>query len=157
MASLLGGTSLGTYATGFMPQMILGGFLFSLNTAAFQEMNRETKYRWASQERFGAHEALQFLGPGEDSISLPGVIYPSYRGGTGQVQKMRDLAGKGQPLMLLDGYGNVFGRWVIESVDEKRSNFAALGQPKKQEFTLKLRHYDGGGYNALLNLLSSLF
>lgn len=155
--TLLGGTSVGSYLTGFMPQMILGDFLFSVNTAAFQEMNRETRYRWAGQDRLGAHEALQYLGPGADTISLPGVIFPSYRGGTGQIEKMRKMAARGIPLHMLDGYGNVYGRWVIEAVDEKRSNFAALGSPRKQEFVLKLRHYDGGGYNAILNLLSSLF
>ena len=137
--------------------MILGDFLFSLNTAAFQEMDRSTQYRWASQDRLGVHEALQYLGLGSDTITLPGVVYPSYRGGTGQIEKMRKLAKTGMPQIMLDGYGNVYGRWVIESVEEKRSNFAALGSPKKQEFTLKLRHFDGGNFNAILNLLSSLF
>lgn len=149
--------SIGTFLTGFMPQMILGSYLFSLNTAAFQERDRETSYRWAKQERFANAPALQFLGPGDDTIKLPGVIYPSYKGGTGQVASMRAAAGNGQPLILLDALGNVYGRWVIEKVTQKDTVFAPLGIPLKQEFTLELRHYDGGEFNAILDFLSSLF
>lgn len=147
--------TVGAFFTGFMPQMILGDYLFSLNTAAFQERERETNYRWAKQERFQNAPALQYLGPGDGTIKLPGVIYPSYKGGTGQVAQMRALAGKGEPLILLDGLGNVYGRWVIEKVTQKDSVFAPMGVPLKQEFTLELRHYDGGEFNAILDFLSS--
>ena len=157
MSALTGGASAASYTSGFMPQMILGEVLFSLNSAAFQELNRETAHRWSVQERFGQPEALQYIGPGSDTITLPGVIYPSYRGGTGQIEKMRNAAAKGEPLQLIDGFGNVLGRWVIESVSEKRTNFAALGVPRKQEFTMKLRHFDGGSFNSILQMITALF
>lgn len=137
--------------------MILGDFVFSLNTAAFQEVNRDTKFKWAAQDRFGTHEALQFLGAGEESITLPGSIMPNFKGGTGQISKMRELARKGKPQTLVDGNGNVLGRWVIESVEDKGSNFFRDGTPRKQDFTLKLRHYDGGDFKSSLNLLSQFF
>jgi phage protein U len=153
---LTGGAGVINYATGFIPMLILGDFMFSLNTAAFQEMQRSTDYKWASQERFGKHEALQYVGPGSDTITLPGVIYPNYRGSTAQITKLRALAAKGQPLLMIDGTGNVLGRWVIESIEEKRSNFAALGIARKQEFTIKLKHFDGGEFNVLVNAISNL-
>lgn len=137
--------------------MVLGDFVFSLNTAAFSEMNRDIKYKWASQDRFGTHEALQFLGVGEETITLPGTIITSFRGGTGQVSRMREMARKGEPQTLVDGRGSVLGRWVIEGVEEKASEFFSNGAPRKQEFTLKLRHYDGGDYKSALNLLSYFF
>lgn len=157
VSDLLGGTSVGTFLTGFIPQMILGDYLFSLNTAAYQSLDRQTEYRWGSQERFGAHEALQFLGPGGDTINLAGIVYPSYRGGAGQVQELRDLAARGEPLQLIGGTGNVYGRWVVEGITEKQGEFAPMGTPRKQEFTVKMRHFDGGGYNALVQFVSSLF
>jgi len=144
------------FASGFMPQMKLGSYLFSLNTAAFQELNRKTEYRWAAVERHGQDDALQYTGPGDDTVELPGVIYPSYRGGGGQLTQLRALAAQAQPQSLIDGMGNVYGRWVITGVDEKQSLFAAFGQPRKQEFTLRLRRFDGGPSNLLTALAAQL-
>jgi phage protein U len=144
------------YVTGFMPQMMLGSYMFSLNTAVFQGLDRKTEYRWVVLERLGQDAALQYTGPGADTISLPGVVYPSWRGGGGQLDKMRALAGKGQPQLLIDGAGNIYGRWVIEGIEEKQSVFAAFGQPLKQEFTISLRRFDGGPLNLISSIVNAL-
>ncbi|WP_323119973.1 phage tail protein [Burkholderia alba] len=145
-----------SFVTGFMPMMMLGSYIFGLNTAAFQELNRRTEYRWVAQDRIGQDPALQYVGPGGDTISLPGVIYPGFRGGGGQLDKIRVLAGQRLPQLLVDGAGNVYGRWVIEGVEERQSLFAALGQPRKQEFTISLRRFDGGPMNLLAGIVSAL-
>ncbi|WP_241000963.1 phage tail protein, partial [Pseudomonas viridiflava] len=49
-------------------------FVFSLHTAAYQEMQRQTDWRHPTSSRVGAQPARQFLGRGEDAITLPGVI-----------------------------------------------------------------------------------
>lgn len=122
--------------------MALGVFQFSIQTAVYQELNRHTEYKWPSQHRFGKRPSSQFVGKGEDTITLPGVIYPEYRGGFQQIERMRLLAGLGKPLMLVDGLGKIMGRWVIESIDEKQTLFAAFGAPRKMEFTVALRKFD---------------
>jgi phage protein U len=124
--------------------MRLGDFKFSIDTAAYQNMTRSASYNWEAQQRVGNHEALQFTGFGEDSITLKGSVYPHWRGGTGQLQAMREMASEGKPLILVDGNGFVHGRWVITKVDERASTFAAGGSPLKQQFTLALRYYDDG-------------
>lgn len=121
--------------------MQLGSFQFGITTAAYQELSRRTEYRWAQQDLYGRLPGLQFTGPGEDTMTLDGVIYPEYRGGTGQLNQMRGLAGRGVPQMLVSGLGQIMGRWVIESVDEKQGTFAAYGVARKQEFTLQLRRF----------------
>lgn len=63
--------------------LMLGGFKFSLNTAVFTELNRDTSYKWPGQERIGQWDALQFTGPGEDRIRLPGIVYPMWNRGAG--------------------------------------------------------------------------
>lgn len=122
--------------------MALGSFQFSIQTAVYQELNRRSEYKWPSQHRFGKRPSSQFVGIGEDTITLPGVIYPEYRGGFQQVERMRSIAGRGQPLMLVDGLGKIMGRWVIEAIDEKQTLFAAFGAPRKMEFSLSLRKFD---------------
>lgn len=121
--------------------MSLGQFQFGISTAAYQELSRVTEYRWPAQERFMQGEALQFVGPGGDTISLPGVIYPEFRGGTGQLDAMRALASQGQPQTMIDGSGRIMGQWVIERVEERGSVFAAAGVARKQEFTVNLRKF----------------
>jgi hypothetical protein len=121
--------------------MALGDFRFSLSTAAHQTLARKTAWRWEAVERVGRRPARQYLGPGDDTITLSGVQFTAWRGGTGQVEAMRAQAAKGTPLALVDGEGNVFGLWVILSVDESQSGFIAGGLPRKQEWTLSLAAY----------------
>lgn len=130
------------YSTGPTVMMQLGMFQFSITTAAYQELRRRTSFRWPSQELYGRLPALQYTGPGEDTMTLTGTIYPEFRGGAGQLNKMRNIAGAGRPLLLVSGTGSMLGRWVIESIDEGQMVFAAEGRPRKQEFTLQLRKFE---------------
>lgn len=129
------------YKFGQPVMMQLGSFQFGINTAAYQTLTRSTEWRWPSQDRFGKPPVLQHVGPGGDSITLPGVIYPEWRGGFGQVEQMRALAGQGEPLQLIDGTGSSFGRWAIKRIEENQSVFADAGAPRKIEFTLQLLRY----------------
>jgi phage protein U len=137
------------YTTGAPAMMQLGGFQFGINTAAFQTLARSNEWRWPSQDRFGKPPVLQHVGQGSETITLPGVIYPEWRGGLEQLDAMRALAGKGEPLDMTDGRGNVMGKWAIEKVDEKQAVFASAGVPRKVEFTLQLRRFFETGDNML--------
>lgn len=118
--------------------MALGAYRFSLATAAYATLQRATEYRWASQDRLGRGPARQFVGQGDDTITLAGVIYPHYKGGLRQVDTMRAEAAKGQPLDLVDGFGRVWGPWVILSVRENQSALLGNGAPLKIEFQVEL-------------------
>jgi len=122
----------------------LGPYAFGIDTAAYQQLSRATRYSWAAQQRVGTHDALQFTGYGEDAITLTGRIYPGWRGGPNQIRDMRDQAAQGEPLLLVDGNGFVHGRWVILSIEEQADTFARAGVPRRQAFTLQMRFYDDG-------------
>lgn len=126
------------YSFGATVMMQLGSYQFSINTAAYQELRRRTAYSWAAQERFGKSANRQFTGPGDDSMTLSGVIYTEFRGGIRQLDEMRRMAARGRPLLLIDGYGRVMGHWIIESIEEGQSVFAGFGRPRKQEFTMQI-------------------
>jgi phage protein U len=121
--------------------MALGAFRFGVNRANYQTFTRSASWRWEAQDRLGRNPALQFLGPGTDEISLQGVIYPHFRGGLRQVELMRFVANAGQPLILVDGLGWVWDRWVITSVEETKTLFLADGAPRKIEFSVGLKAY----------------
>ena len=129
------------YALATPVMMQLGAFQFGVNTAAYQGLSRSDEWRWPDQERFGQAPALQYTGPGATTITLDGILYPEWRGGLGQLDAMRAEAGKGRPLVLVDGRGQALGMWVIERVDESQSIFAAGGVARRVEFTLQLKRF----------------
>jgi phage protein U len=131
--------------SGNMPtMMVLGSYQFSINTIVFQEWARKTKWKWPGQERMGQMDALQFTGAENDTLELPGVLYPDWRGDITSLDTLRNMGDDGQPYQLVDSMGYVLGRWVIEGLDEKQSNHKADGTPRKIEFTLSLRMFDDG-------------
>lgn len=127
------------YTNGPSVMMQLGSFKFGVTTAAYQELKRTTEWRWPAQDQFGRLAAVQYVGPGNDTISLPGVIFPEYRGGLTLLDDLRDLGDTGEPQTMIDGRGNIIGKFVIERVEEVQQAFASAGVPRKQEFTLNLR------------------
>jgi phage protein U len=123
--------------------MGLGEFRFGLNTAAYQELSRSHSWRWPTVERIGAKPATQFVGPGDDSVQMNGVIYPHFRGGLRQIEAMRAEADKGEPLNLVDGTGQVWGLYVITDIREGQSAFFSNGAPRSQTFDITLQAYGG--------------
>lgn len=121
--------------------MALGDYRFSVDTAAYGDLVRTTEYRWARQDRLGRPPARQYLGPGDDTITLKGIVYPAHRGGLGQVDAMRQEAGKGEPLRLVGGTGVVFGLWAVLRVRERGRAFLEGGAARRIDFEVDLAYY----------------
>lgn len=123
--------------------LALGDYRFGLATAAYQDLQRTSSWRWQTVDRIGVAPATQYVGPGGESIELSGVVYPHFKGGLGQLDAMRAEAGKGEPLMLVDGMGKVWGKYVVTEVREGQKTFFSNGMPRCQEFNLSLQSYGG--------------
>ncbi len=122
--------------------MALGAYRFCLDTAAYQQLCRQTEYSWMKQSRVGLPPLSQPMGEQSDQITLQGVILPTFRGGTGQVAQMRLQAGLSIPLPLISGLGNYLGQWVITSISDTQEIFWSNGQPRKIEFQISLEKYN---------------
>lgn len=131
-------------------QMILGDFIFGLRETGtpYQQLQRSTQQRWSSHDRVGRRAAYQHLGPGDDDITLPGVIMPEICGNLAPLSLtyIRKMMAKGAALQLIiiSGgglIGDMMGQWIILSVDETQTEL--LGNlPRKIEFSLKIRKVD---------------
>jgi len=121
--------------------MALGGYRFATRTGGYSDIDRTTEWRWPEQEVIGAPPALQYVGPGLDLMTIRGVIFPHFRGGLGQVDAMRAQAGRGEPLILVDGTGRYYGEWVVCAIQESRTAFMSDGAPRRIEFTVELKKY----------------
>ena len=116
-------------------------FYFNLDTAAFDELRRQTEYRWASQERLTRRAAQQGVGIGDEKLSLKGAIFPGWRGGLKQLDTLRAIAEKLEALNLTTGYGQVLGTWCLARIEEEQEALMAGGIPRKQGFTLEFVRY----------------
>ena len=142
--------------------MCYGLFVFGVISAPFDNEQRTTQWRWPANNRTGAEPAYQFVGRGEDAITLSGVLMPEYSGGPMSLTMLREMAGRGEPYLLMRGTGEVLGYWLIESLNETRSELLPDGQAMKIEFQLALKRYDGlhnpfGKLAPLIPLITRLF
>ena len=122
--------------------LALGMFVFSLSTLAYQELQRQTEWRHPSNSRVGAAPARQFVGRGDDSITLPGIIFPELAGTTLSLDALRLMANTGKAWPMIEGSGRIYGLWVIESLSENKTIFFRDGTPRRIEFTLSLKRID---------------
>jgi hypothetical protein len=129
--------------------MALGMFIFSLETLAYQEFQRQTDWRHGTTSRIGTNPARQFLGRGEDTITLPGVLLPALAGTQLSLDTLRYMADTGKAWPLVEGTGKIYGVWVVESLSETRTLFFRDGAARRIEFNLVLKRIDDGRIDLL--------
>jgi len=120
----------------------LGGFVFELKTVPYQQLQRSNQWRWSENARTGRRPAAQYLGPGEDAITLSGSLYPELTGGSADLDTLRAMAGEGKSFTFIDGEGHIYGLWFIVSIRETRSVLDEYGSAKKIEFEIGLKRAD---------------
>lgn len=133
--------------------MALGFFVFGLKTVPYQQLQRQTSWRHPSVSRIGKRPARQFLGPGDDTITLSGVLYPELTGGKLSLAMLEVMAEEGKAWPLIEGTGLFYGLFVIEEISRTDSVFFPDGAARKIEFSLKLTRVDDE--KSLLGQLSS--
>ena len=119
----------------------LGQFIFAQRTLAFQEQTQTTSFTWQMQSPIGTAPTLQFLGPDAGTIILRGITLPPEFGSIHEMQKLKDIAKQGEPLLMIDAIGEERGKWCIKKITETKSIFDNNGIPLKIEFDIELIQY----------------
>lgn len=122
--------------------LALGLFIFSMHTLAYQEFQRSMQWRHAGNSRVGARPAYQFIGPGEETITLPGWIATELVGTPLSLTVIEQMANTGKAYTLISGMGLVHGVYVIEQMTVTKSVFFSNGEPRKIDFTISLKRID---------------
>lgn len=117
--------------------MIYGMFPFMIATATYQQLQRSTNWRHPSSSRVGDMPAYQFVGRGEDTITLDGSIVPEF-GSQMSITALRTMGDTGKPFPLISGTGKVYGLYIMTDVSETQTYFFSNGKPRKIEFSIKL-------------------
>jgi hypothetical protein len=122
--------------------MSLDQFVFSLRTVPYKELQRQRTWKHRTNSRVGVRDASQFTGAGDDTITLSGMIAPETIGSIVSLEKLAAMGDVGDAYVLVDGTGNVYGAFVIESLNETATYHTPEGIPRKIEFNLALRRVD---------------
>lgn len=122
----------------------LGMFVFAISTLAYSELQRRTNWRHARNPRVGARDATQYVGPGDETISLSGTVYAEICDGRTNLDALRKLADAGDANLLIVGDGTVIGKFVIEGIDERHIALTNNGTPRAIDFTVDLLRVDNG-------------
>lgn len=122
--------------------MAYGMFVFALNSAPYQELQRQTAWRHDGQGRVGKRPARQFLGPGDDTITLTGTLLPHFTGGQQNLDELRDMADEGGAWPLIEGNGTFYGLYVIEGMSETKSHQMRDGSAQRIAFSLTLQRIE---------------
>lgn len=122
--------------------MIFGMTVFMRQTLPYQTMTQSNDYRWAVASRIGVRPAQQFLGPGDETITLTGELRPEITGGVPSLLVLEKMAAAGRAWPLLSGSGTPYGMFVITSVNATHTDFLSNGTARKITFTMTLKRVD---------------
>lgn len=122
--------------------MSLDQFVFSLRTVPYKELQRQRTWKHRTNSRVGARDASQFTGAGDDTITLNGMIAPETIGSIVSLERLAAMGDLGDAYVLVDGTGNVYGAFVIDSLNETATYHTKEGVPRKIEFNLTLKRVD---------------
>ena len=122
--------------------LVLGMFVFRLDTLPYQSFQRQVTWRHPTNSRIGTSPASQFLGRDNDKISLDGVLLPELTGGTVSLALLEAMADEGKAWPLIEGTGMVYGMFVVESLNTTRTVFFQDGAARKIEFSIALKRVD---------------
>ncbi|HEY0624659.1 phage tail protein [Sphingomonas sp.] len=122
--------------------MSLGMFAFHVSTLAHDELQRRADWRHERSKRIGARDAFQFVGPGDESVTISGSSYAELSDGRASIDELREMAGSGEYWPLVDGAGRVFGDFAITALDERHKHLFDDGTPRRIDFALDLVRVD---------------
>ena len=122
--------------------MVFGLFVFELRTLPYQQLQLSRNWRHVKNDRVGRSAKWQYVGAGENQLTLGGLLYPEITGGNLSLGAVSTMAYTGLAWPLIDGIGSIYGMYVITGLQETHQEFDRYGKAKKVEFTLSLQRVD---------------
>lgn len=121
-------------------QMVLGDFIFGLSRGfAYASLVHSSTGGWESLEIVASKPLSRQKGPGLEKLTFTGKAM--YANGMQRLDELRALQDQRAPLPLVDGLGNNWGLWRINSVTETQSRVIDDGTAMVIDWTLELEEF----------------
>ena len=135
--------------------LALGPVVFGVQTLPPVAARRGARYRWASHRPIGGAPVREFLGPGDDSMTLD-VTIGAGLGRRLAVDALRLLAARGEPHILADASGRLYGWWVVVGVRDQMRRLSRDFAPLRSGVQIELLRSDPGLPASIPTLLQGL-
>jgi phage protein U len=112
--------------------MVFGMFVFMLRTTPYQQLQHSQEWRHVKNERVNQSAGWQYIGAGDDNITLSGVLYPEITGGNLSLSALETIGYAGRPWPLIEGTGRIYGMYVLTRLERGKSEFDRFGNPKNR-------------------------
>ncbi len=123
--------------------MALGQFVFQPSDLAFTQIERKRNWIYADNQVASGRKRRQYIGPGDDQVHLPCLIYEEKGlGKRAALDTLADMADQGMGYVLCDGSGYIYGVYTIDSIDETRQILLINGVPRKIDCSISLTRVD---------------
>lgn len=121
----------------------LGVFVFTRQTIPFQSLDRTSSWRHPTNSVVGAMPKTQFTGKDSETVTISGRLAPEITGGKLSLAMLELMAESGAAFPLIEGADfMLIGFFVIESIQETRTELFGDGTPRLIDFTLNLKRTD---------------
>lgn len=119
--------------------LTLGLFVFGLHTLAYQEFQRQLEWRHPGNSRVGDRPASQFVGVGDETITLNGTLHTGLAGTRVSLDMLEAMADQGKAWPLIEGTGKIYGLYLVTGLSHTSTVFFSDGAPRKIDFQLSLK------------------
>ena len=121
----------------------LGVFVFTRQTVPFQSLDRTSSWRHPTNSVVGTMPKTQFTGKDSETVTISGRLAPEITGGKLSLAMLELMAESGAAFPLIEGADfMLMGFFVIESIQETRTELFGDGTPRLIDFTLNLKRTD---------------
>ena len=134
-----------------MALLALGPHIFQIDRLNYQQIERSVEAIWASIPRFGGAPGRQFVGYGDDSIILSGLLWPEEFGDRSDFEAVRTTLKAANPVLMI-GWSDmtstaatIYGRVIILRISDVQTIIGRDGLGKKVSYTIELAPYSDGG------------
>jgi len=114
----------------------LGSVTFEVWPLNLHETDRQAAADHVAKDVLGSLRPREFVGEGDDLITLRGRLFPEAFGGSTDDLHMMRVSGTAQ--IYVRGDGRSFGWWLIERVTERATFLDGKGRGKVIEFEVSL-------------------
>ena len=101
--------------------------MFYAGNHTLPELTAINELALCQNDRVGRSASWQYIGAGEDKITLNGVLLPEVTGGDISLELLRTAAYRGRPYPLIEGTGMIYGMYIMDGLNEGgRSSFQTV-------------------------------
>lgn len=135
------------------PLMALGPHVFEVLPLNYQRIERLLEIRFASVPRLGVRPSRQFVGFGEDPLTISGVLFPQEFGGRAEYEAIK-LTAQAALAVPLVGFGTgtlgrVWGLVIITMIADSQEEIGEDGAGQVLTYDIQVDAYDESGGSGL--------